>query len=204
MKKWAMLICLTSAISLMAEPKILTFAGSTRSDSYNKKLIHAAGAVAKEKGASVTFVDLSDYPMPWYDADLEASAGLPENAKKLRNLMLESNGVIIATPQYNASIPGVLKNAIDWLSRGEDGKPSRAAFQGKKFALFSTSPGKKGAARALAHLHSVIDDCHGDIIEPQYAMPNAGSAFSEEGHLVDQQAKLSIENEVHALIQSLK
>jgi len=93
--------------------------------------------------ATVTEIDLRDYPLPFYDGDLEANQGQPENAKKLIQLMKRSDLIIIASPNYNGSISGVLKNMIDWTSRSEEGKLSYVAFKNKKFLLLSTSPGKK-------------------------------------------------------------
>ena len=101
--------CLLFIIPLASEIKVLVFAGSTRDDSYNKKLAREATEEARKLGAAVTCVDLRDYPMPFYDADLEKQ-GMPENAKRLRNLMLESHAIIISSPQYNRSIPAVLKS----------------------------------------------------------------------------------------------
>src|SRR5580692_8132341 len=118
-------------------PKILAFAGSTRKESFNKKLVKIAADAAKSAGAQVTYVDLRDLPMPLYDGDLEAEQGIPENAKKLKALMVAHDGFLISAPEYNSSITGVLKNTIDWTSR-----PSLAeCYKGKVATLMSTSPG---------------------------------------------------------------
>ena len=98
-------------------PKILAFAGSTRKDSFNKKLVKITGEAARLAGAQVTYLDLRDLPMPLYDGDLEAEQGIPQNARKLKALMLSHDGLLISAPEYNSSISGVLKNAIDWASR---------------------------------------------------------------------------------------
>src|SRR5689334_22796808 len=101
--------------TLMAHvPKILAFAGSTRTDSYNKKLIKVAIKGAEAAGAQVTYLDLRDLNLPLYDGDLEASEGLPAGARKLKDLLLANDGIMISSPEYNSSISGVLKNAIDW------------------------------------------------------------------------------------------
>src|SRR5205085_3265644 len=97
--------------------RILAFAGSTRAGSFNKKLLAVAVAAARDQGATVTQVDLRDLPMPLYDGDLEASEGLPENARTFRSLLIEHEGILISSPEYNSSISGVMKNAIDWASR---------------------------------------------------------------------------------------
>ena len=97
-------------------PKILAFAGSTRKESFNKKLVKIAADAARAAGAQVTYLDLRDIPMPLYDGDLEAEQGIPENAKKFKAMLLAHDGFLISAPEYNSSISGVLKNAIDWAS----------------------------------------------------------------------------------------
>jgi len=166
------------AFPLLAQMNVLVFAGSTRKDSYNKQLSLEAADIAKRLGANVTWVDLKDFPMPFYDADLEAK-GMPKNAKKFRDLMVANDMIVIASPEYNASIPAVLKNTLDWASRS-DGKASRSAFKGKKFALLSASPGQGGGARALVHLRSIIQDVGGEVISEQVSLPSAYNAFTEE------------------------
>ncbi|MCE9518722.1 MAG: NAD(P)H-dependent oxidoreductase, partial [Verrucomicrobia bacterium] len=132
----------------MSKPKILAFAGSTRAGSFNKKLIRIAADAARAAGAEVTLIDLRDYPLPLFDGDLEDENGLPENAKKLKALMRESDGFLISSPEYNSSITAVLKNAIDWASRQEtDDEPSLVAFRGKAAVLMSASPGALGGLR---------------------------------------------------------
>src|SRR4051794_3544661 len=103
----------------MSEPKILAFAGSTRTASFNKQVVQIAAEGARAAGAQVEIIDLRDLPMPLFDQDLEAAEGLPENAKKFKALLRSSDALLIASPEYNSSISAVLKNAIDWASRAE-------------------------------------------------------------------------------------
>jgi chromate reductase, NAD(P)H dehydrogenase (quinone) len=152
-------------LTIFAELKVLAFAGSTRTDSYNKKLVREAAEKAQAMGAKVTVIDLRDFPMPLYDADLEIKDGMPVNAKKLRQIILEHDAMIIASPEYNASMPAILKNAIDWTSRTEDGKSSNAAYKGKKFAIMSATPSRRGGVHALSHLRLVLEDL-GAIVVP--------------------------------------
>lgn len=187
-------------IPLAAKEKILAFSGSTRADSYNKKLVHEAAEIARKRGASVTVIDLKDYPMPFYDADLEAKQGMPENAKKLRDLMIASNSMIISTPEYNASLSAVLKNALDWASRDENGKPSRAAFGGKKVAIMSASPGRGGGARALMHLRAIIEDIGGEVLQQQISVANAHTIFGDKGMVENNVLKKQIQTEVCQLL----
>ncbi len=164
---------------LSAATKVLALAGSTRTDSYNKKLAQQAANIAEQSGATVTFIDLRDYPMPFYDADLEMQ-GMPENAKRFRNLMIANDAIIIASPEYNCSLPAVLKNALDWASRNEEGGSSRDAYLGKKFAIMSASPGGGGGKRGLVHLRAVIENVGGTVVPTQTTIPNAHDYFSKK------------------------
>lgn len=113
-------------------PKILAFAGSIRKDSWNKKLIKIAARGAEEAGATVTVIDLSDYPMPMFNQDLEAEKGLPDSAGKFKRLMMEHDAFMIASPEYNSAFTPLLKNVIDWASRTEsENEPPLAAYKKK-------------------------------------------------------------------------
>ena len=172
------LLFLAFTSTLLAQMNVLIFSGSTRKDSYNQTLAKEAAAEAKLMGANVTMIDLKNYSMPFYDADLEKK-GLPRSAKKFRDLMVASDAIVIATPEYNGSIPGLLKNALDWASRSESAEASRSAFKGKRFALLSASPGRLGGARALVHLKALIEEVGGKVINKQVAVPGAHSALED-------------------------
>ncbi len=174
-------------------PKILAFAGSTREDSYNKKLVKIAAEEAKVAGAEITYVDLRDLPMPIYDEDLEAKEGLPENARKFKELLKEHQGLLIASPEYNSSITAVLKNAIDWASRPEPGEPMLAAFTGKVAAIMSASPGGLGGLRGLIHVRSILSSINVLVLPDQKAISSAFQAFDEEGKLKDPKQQESVE-----------
>ncbi len=163
---------------LHSETRILAFAGSSREHSYNKQLIREAAAIAEAKGAKVTVIELNHYPIPIYDADLEANHGMPENAKRLRKLMIESDAIMIATPEYNGSIPALLKNVIDWASRDEQGHPSRTAFMNKRFAIMSASPSPQGGKRGLEHLQTIIEAIGGTVMTEQTTIPVAHQYFA--------------------------
>lgn len=174
------ILCLLLAIvPLCAELKVLAFSGSTRADSYNKKLVMQAAETVREMGAEVTLIDLADYPMPFYNADLEAEVGMPEYAAQFRELLVESDAVLIASPEYNGSVPAILKNAIDWASR-DNGDASRDAFKGKKFAIMSASPGRGGGSRGLTHLRNIIENVGGEVVSMQVTIPQAHLFFSEK------------------------
>ena len=170
----------------MSTVKILAFAGSTRTDSYNKKLVKIAVEGARQAGVEVTLIDLRDFPMPLFDGDLEAASGMPEHAKRFKRLMIEHQGLLISTPEYNSSITGVLKNSIDWASREEsDDEPPLVAFRGKTAALVSASPGAYGASRSQRHVRAILAHLGAYVLPEQVAIPKAHEAFDESGALRD-------------------
>ncbi len=171
----------------MSQPKILAFAGSTRNDSFNKKLIRIAVDAARAAGAEVTLIDLRDLPMPLYDGDLETASGLPENAKKFKQLLRDHDGLLISAPEYNSSITGVLKNSIDWASRVEsENEPDLICFKGKIASLMSASPGGLGGLRGLVHLRSILGNIGVIVLPDQISISSAHEAFDENGKLKDQ------------------
>lgn len=183
MWKWMIALSLIFSASLQAETKMLAFAGSSREDSVNKKLIAEIAYLSSQTGVDVTVIDLKDFSIPFYDADLEIAQGMPSKAKELRQLMIQSQIIVIASPEYNASVSPLLKNAIDWSSRNEEGGSSRAAFKDKKFILMSASPGSGGGARGLVHLQAIIEDIGGTVVSKHIVVPHAYNAFDEQGHL---------------------
>ncbi|MEX1013178.1 MAG: NAD(P)H-dependent oxidoreductase [Waddliaceae bacterium] len=181
--------------------KILAFSGSLRKGSYNKKLVKIAAQIAKAKGAEVQYIDLIDYQMPIYNADIEESSGLPDNAKKMKQMMVESDGFLIASPEYNSSITAALKNSMDWVSRPEDSKePNLIAFKGKLAALMSASPGYFGGYRSLTHLRSLLQNV-GVLVTPDYLnLPNANEAFNDKEQLIDESKRKKLESVVTSLL----
>ena len=188
----------------MSIPKILVFAGSTRSESYNKKLARLAADSANSAGAQATFVDLRDLAIPLYDGDLEDSQGLPEGAKKFKKLLQESDGIIIASPEYNSSVTAVLKNTIDWASRQEsDDEPSLVAFRGKTALLLSASPGGLGGLRGLVHLRAILGNIGVIVLPDQLAISAAHEAFDESGALKDTKKAAQLDGLVRGLVEFL-
>jgi chromate reductase len=167
-------------------PKILAFAGATRSQSWNKKLIRVAVAAAEEAGGRVTLIDLRDYPMPLYDGDLEQAEGLPHKARELKALMLANQAFLLSCPEYNSSISGVLKNSIDWISRPQPDEPRYLAFKGKVTGLFAASPGNLGGIRALLAVRQVLTTLGVLVLPTQFALAHAASAFHEDGTLKEE------------------
>lgn len=173
-------------------PRILALAGSTRSESYNKRLVRVAAKAAESAGAEVTVIDLRDLPMPLFDEDLERERGAPDAARTLKQLMVESDGFLISSPEYNSSITAVLKNAIDWVSRPVPGEQPLVAFRGKVGTLMSASPGALGGLRGLVHLRSILGNIGVIVLPDQVAVPRAFEAFHANGNLraPDQQKKI--------------
>jgi NAD(P)H-dependent FMN reductase len=180
----------------MTTPKILAFAGSARTDSFNKKLVKIAADGAKAAGATVTVLDFRDLPLPLYDEDLEAAEGLPANVLTLKSMMKASHGFLIACPEYNSSITPLLKNAIDWASRPEPNEPppGLTCFREKVAVIMSTSPGGLGGLRGLVHVRSILSNIGVLVLPDQKAIPNAYQAFDQNGNLVDEKHRAEVYN----------
>jgi NAD(P)H-dependent FMN reductase len=188
-------------------PRILAFAGSTRTESYNKKLVRIAAAGARAAGAEVTLVDLRDLPLPLFDEDLERDEGLPPNGRKLKDLMLAHDGLLIASPEYNSSITGVLKNTIDWISRPAPGEEPLGCFLNKVAALMSASPGALGGLRGLVTLRSILGNIKVLVMPDQVAVPKAHEAFGEDGRLTDDRQQAAVEklgSDLTSLLRKLR
>jgi NAD(P)H-dependent FMN reductase len=188
----------------MAQPRILAFAGSAREQSFNKKLVAVAAKAAEAAGAEVTLIDLRDYPLPLMDEDLEAAEGVPEPAKKLKELMKAHDGFLIACPEYNSSITPLLKNVIDWCSRREGDEKPLECYQGKTAALLSASPGGLGGLRGLVHVRAILGNIGVLVLPKQYALSGAGKAFDAEGNLTDEDVRSRAESVGTALAETLK
>lgn len=178
----------------MTPPKLLAFSGSLRRDSFNKKLVKIAAEGAQTAGAEVTCVDLKDYGMPVYDQDWFDENGFPDTVLQLKQLMKQHQGFLIASPEYNGSLSGALKNVIDWTSRSEPGEAPLAlsCFKGKTAALMATSPGGLGGLRGLTHLRMILEGVGVLVIPQQKAVPGAMQMFDELGNLTDEKQRSDI------------
>jgi len=170
---------------MSASPRILAFAGSARTGSFNKRLVRIAARGAEKAGVACTTIDLREFPMPLYDADLEAAEGMPEHARRFRELLIAHQGLLISSPENNSSISAVLKNAIDWATRTEDAQGDVAAFSGKVAGLLSASPGGLGGLRGLVHLRAILGNIGCLVIPEQFALRSAHKAFDAAGELSD-------------------
>ena len=187
-------------------PRILAFAGSTREKSFNKLLVKIAAEGARQAGSEVTCADLRDYLMPIFDEDEEAENGKPDTVKQLKKLMLEHDGFLIASPEYNSSISAVLKNTIDWVSRADDGEAPGVlpAFQGKVVTLMSTSPGGLGGLRGLVHLRAILGNIGCIVLPGQVAVGSAYQMFGEDGTLTNEKQQQAILGLGKTLAMTLK
>ncbi|MBX9454281.1 MAG: NAD(P)H-dependent oxidoreductase [Mesorhizobium sp.] len=183
-------------------PKILVFAGSIRTGAYSGKTADVAQKELAVQGAEVTRISLADYPLPIMDQDLEKEKGVPENAYLLARLFAAHDGILIATPEYNGSMPPLLKNAIDWISRvkTDDGRPLRPLL-GKVVAICSSSDGHFAGIRSAAHLRAVLAHIQMDVIAPQCSVPNADQAFDEDGAFREERLRKSMHRVCEVLIE---
>jgi chromate reductase len=182
-----------------AMPRILAFAGSARRESLNRKFLAVAVAATREAGGEVTLLDLNDYALPLYHGDLEDASGWPEAAAKLTKLIAEHDALLIASPEYNSMITPLLKNALDWCTRGDDDP-----FPGKVAAVISASPGGFGGVRSLVMAQQLLLKLGCHVVPGQCALPNASKAFDAAGKLLDARAEKSVRALVAALVATTK
>jgi len=153
---------------------------------HTKKLAEIIARGAESAGAEITFVDLADYPMPIYNQDLESEQGMPEKAREFKNLLIDHDGFLIASPEYNSAFSPLLKNAIDWASRAESEQEAPlVAYKGKIAAIMATSPGALGGIRGLVFLRMLLSNIGVIVIPDQIVIPQAIKAFTEKGILID-------------------
>src|SRR4051812_28600559 len=164
-----------------SNPRILAFSGSARRESFNKKLLANVVEATRAAGGEVTLVDLNDMPMPLYHGDLEDTSGLPENAKKLVDLITQHAGLLIASPEYNSQMTPLLKNTIDWCTRADDNP-----FIGKVAAVVSASPGAFGGIRSMTLARQLLVHLGAHVVPAQCILPHADKAFDESGKLKEE------------------
>jgi NAD(P)H-dependent FMN reductase len=188
----------------MPIPKILVIPGSLRAQSYNARLAALASKELTLADADVTRISLLDYPLPIYDADVEEKSGPPPNALRLKQLMSAHAGVFIASPEYNASITPLLKNALDWVSVvREAGEAELAAYQNRVFAIGGASPRRSGALQSLLALRQILAvGCRAQVIAEQVSVPNAAQAFDDMDELRDARVAGELKLVVRKLIEA--
>ncbi|HEX2217599.1 MAG TPA: NAD(P)H-dependent oxidoreductase [Gemmatimonadales bacterium] len=158
--------------------RVLVFAGSLRRSSLNERLAGLAAMVVEEKGGTVDRAHMADFDCPSYDADVERGSGVPAEAQRLRDRLVAADAFIIASPEYNASMPGCLKNAIDWASRI---RPQ--PFNGRQGMLLSASPSMAGGNRGLWSLRVPLEHLGARVYPDMFSLAQAHEAFDESGRI---------------------
>src|ERR1700674_2102787 len=164
----------------MPAMKILVIPGSLRTGSLNVRLARAAVYQFAQAGADVTRISLGDFPLPIYDGDLQTKSGVPKNAINLKRMIGAHHGVVIVTPEYNSSVPALVKNTIDWVTRVQDAHETRGqVFRERAFAIAAASESRFGGTRSLAALRLILTACHATVIPNQLALSFAGAAYDD-------------------------
>ena len=187
----------------MPIPKVLVFAGSIRTGSFNARLAAIAAKEIARAEAEITRISLLDFPLPLYDGDLEARSGPPENAVKLKRMFCAHQGVFIASPEYNASLTPLLKNTIDWISRvREKQEPPLSAYRNRVFALGAASNGTLGGMRSIMALRQSLElGCGALVIPEQIAVREASHAFDENDELKDERSAALLRTLARRLVE---
>jgi chromate reductase, NAD(P)H dehydrogenase (quinone) len=188
----------------MSNPRILAFAGSTRKESFNRKLLAVAVELAEQAELEVQHIELADYPLPLMDEDLEAEHGQPENATALRRMMLEADGLLLACPEYNSSITPLMKNVVDWVSRKKSGGGDLTPYRDKKALLLGASPGKLGGKRSVETVRSILANIGVEVFDKEFTLPGAGDAFDHLGQLRDVELIDALKAIVKSFSQSMR
>jgi len=182
---------------------LLVFAGSTRAQSFNRKLATVAADIGREAGATVTHIELADFDVPLYNADLEAK-GTPRDVVRLKELFFAHPAWVVVSPEYNGSYTGLMKNTIDWVSSPIKGDPVWSSgtkpFAGKVVGMLSASPGALGGLRSLSHLAPLLMNLQCWVSPRQFALSKAGEAFTPEGKLVTDAARESVRGVVDQVL----
>jgi NAD(P)H-dependent FMN reductase len=169
-------------------PRILAFSGSARRESLNRRLLAVVAVAVQQAGGDVTLLDLNDHALPLYHGDLEDAQGLPANAAKLIGLIKDHDGLLVASPEYNSFLTPLLKNTLDWCTRGDDDP-----FPGRAAAVVSASPGAYGGIRSLQHARHLLLHLGCHIVPAQCSLPRAHEAFDDAGGLKDARARTAVE-----------
>ena len=186
----------------MPDMKLLVFAGSTRQQSFNRRLARVAADAARDAGADTTLLELSDFDIPMYNADLEAH-GTPPDVLRLKQLLWEHPAWVICSPEYNGSYTALLKNTIDWASSPVKGDPAWQdgvkPFRGKVVGMLSASNGALGGLRSQSHLAPLLINLECWLAPRAFALGQAASAFDEHGALVQEAHR----QRVHGVVEQV-
>jgi len=175
--------------------RLLVFGASLRQGSMNDRLASLAATVASEKGATVERATMTDFECPPYDMDVELSAGIPAGAQALHDKLISVDGFMIASPEYNASMPGVLKNTIDWVSRF---RPQ--PINGKQGYLMAASPSMTGGKVGLWALRQPLEHLGARTYPDMFALAQAHHAFNDAGRIADNKLQSWFEMTIECFI----
>jgi len=183
---------------------VLAFAGSLRENSYNKRVLKVVADGAKRAGAGVDVIDLRDYPLPIFNSDDVVANGFPPKALEFQELLSKYNGLIIASPEYNGSVPGGMKNAIDWASRKSEKFAVNEVFKNKCGAMVTASPGSFGGIRCLAHLRGILSIMGVNVLPSEIAVTFVAEKFEGDSwEMKDEKTKALLEGLGAALTDML-
>jgi len=185
---------------MSSTPKILAFCASARKESLNQKLLSVTVEAVRAAGGEVTLISLRDFPLPLYDGDLEDASGLPDNARKLIDLIKGHAGLLVASPEYNSMITPLLKNTIDWCTRDDDNNP----FTGRVGAVVSASPGALGGIRSLKMAQQLLLHLGCHVVPGNTMLPQAHKAFGSDGKLTDTRTQKSIAELAAKLVETAR
>ena len=158
--------------------------GSLRKESMNGKLAKFVGqSISKDGGVDLDVIDLAELDLPMYSEDISP---MPKSVNELKDRLIACDALIVSCPEYNGSITGALKNAIDWASVGRDGDPPRACFEGKVAGLLSSSPGALGGIRGMRHVRLILSQLQMLVVPAEYALGGGHEAFDEQGNMKDE------------------
>ncbi len=185
--------------------KILVLPGSLRKNAFSKRIAAVAAEGVKRSGGEATFVDLADLPMSLYNADDHERDGFPENAERFQQLIAEHDGFIISSPEYNGSVPGGLKNALDWASRANGGLKIGEAFRGKHAVILTSSPGSFGGLRTLAHLRGILTIMMVNVLPAEIAVSFVDKKFDGDGwEMTDERTRQLLEDVGASLVAAIE
>lgn len=179
--------------------KILMFAASLRKDSCNKKLIRVAEQIVKDLGGDTDLADFAEFDLPLYNADIQDAQDFPENMKKFIKRLKDSDGLIISSPEYNFSTPGILKNFIDWISR-----ESPYPWKNKNILLMSASPSLVGGNRGLWATRVPLECCGAFVYPEMFSLSDAYNAFTSDGKLKDEKLLKRLQANVGEFVKYLQ
>ena len=182
--------------------KLLVFSGSLREASINQQLALAAVKHLEDTDTSIRVIQLNDYALPLFNQDHEARDKSSHDVLGFIQLLADHDAFLISSPEYNGSISAALKNALDWGSRSPENIGN--VFAGKQAAIISSSPGRLGGLRGLAHLRQVLTNLGVIVLPKQLAVANARQAFDKDGELADKDQQATLRSLVSQLIDMSK